>query len=71
MRNYIIAGRTQDLAPAYIQRLRTEAGVEIVDAGLKEQFAEAEARAAEDAKRQAVYQAMIAPRITNSPPAKP
>lgn len=71
IRKYIIVGRTEDLAPAYIQRLRTEAGVEIVDSGLKAQFAAAEAKAAEAAKSQAVYQAMIAPRITNSPSANP
>ena len=61
IKNYIIAGKTADLAPAYIAQLRQAAGVEILDAGLKTEFAEAEARAAEEAKNPPGFQATKAP----------
>jgi parvulin-like peptidyl-prolyl isomerase len=61
IKNYIIAGKTADLAPAYIAQLRQAAGVEILDAGLKTEFAEAEARAAEEAKNPSGFQPTKAP----------
>jgi peptidyl-prolyl cis-trans isomerase C len=62
------------LAPAYINQLRKEADVEILDPGLKAKIATADAQAAEAAKPQAAAEPGQTAEVTNptpTPPAKP
>jgi hypothetical protein len=68
---YIIAGRTEELAPPYIRQLRAAAEVEILDPGLKALLATADAEAAATARAQAEFQTRLAAAATNAPPAKP
>jgi len=67
IRDYIIAGKTEERAPAYITQLRAAAGVEILDAGLKATIEAAELQAAEAAKAQPAFQAKLAAAATNGP----
>jgi parvulin-like peptidyl-prolyl isomerase len=64
----LLGGQKRRLAPAYLEKLRTEAGVEILDAGLKAQMVAAEAQAAETAKAQAAFAVRQAAEATNRPP---
>jgi parvulin-like peptidyl-prolyl isomerase len=71
LKNTLTGMRKRTLAPALLEKLRAEAGVEILDAGLKAKIAEAEAEAAASAKAQAAFEAKQAAAATNAPPAMP
>jgi hypothetical protein len=69
LKKMLIGRQKRKLAPAYIKQLRKEAGVEILDPGLKAKVATAEAEAAMAAKEQAAIEARQAAEATNTPPA--
>jgi len=71
LKNMLTGRQKRMLAPAYIEQLRQEAAVEILDAGLKSKIAAAEAEAAEAIKSQAAFEARQAAEATNAPPAPP
>jgi parvulin-like peptidyl-prolyl isomerase len=71
LKNMLAGRQKRMLAPAYIEQLRKEANVEILDAGLKTKIAAAEAEAAEAAKAQAAFEARQAAEAANRPPVPP
>jgi parvulin-like peptidyl-prolyl isomerase len=52
LKNMLVGMQKQTLAPAYLKKLRTEANVEILDAGLKAKIAAVETEAVQAAKAQ-------------------
>lgn len=71
IKNGMTGQQKQMRAPVYIQQLRQEAGVEILDKKLKAEAAANEAEAANAAAARSAYMAKLAAEATNAPARKP
>lgn len=71
LKSTLTAQKKQMLAPIYLQKLRKEADIQIVDPGLKTKIAAAEVEAEEAARARASLEAKQASEATNLTPGSP